>query len=297
MKLLSIPISIIFIPVVLLFSFLLNIFGISFTHKLGLAFGLFLYSIGFRRDTVHKNIENAFSGEKSAEEIKNLERLSYINFGRQSMDILRIMTCSQSQLEKQVKFSEEAKNKIMQAYQTADKGIIILVCHTGNYEIIGNIMSMLSLEIYGAVKRQTNFLAQCLIAWRRKRTNLNVLYPSEGILQKVKQAIQQKKVVLFAIDQHFPGKSAIHVNFFGNPCTISRKIADFIQKNEIRTIAACNFYGPQGNVFVEVMSECPGESPYPNSQDMTNMIEKLIRKHPEQWLWMHRRWKDDETYT
>ena len=309
MRKLLTPIFIVFLLFVLLGLPLINILGTPFAHKIGTFLGLFLQFIGIRRSIVQENIELAFSEEKGVEERKKLERSFYIYFGKSIIDTMRSLVTSKIPLD----IRKDTKEKLMKIYNSQDEGFLVLSCHTGNWEQARSHMASF-FPLFTVAKNQHNFLAQLLISRQRNKFKGKggILYhPNPGnILQETKTLIAQKNVVAFMIDQHYSGRSAIRVNFFGTPCAMTGKIADFIVKNKIRTIATSTFYDSQGSLFFEIIDEYQYQRPkrypkgskeaeleetYLNTQAITHLIEKLIRKHPEQWLWMHRRWKADRT--
>jgi KDO2-lipid IV(A) lauroyltransferase len=105
--------------------------------------------------------------------------------------------------------------------------------------------------------------------------------------------------VIFPFDQHAGGRDGIRAEFFGHPAWTFRSLALLSLTAGVPVVPASTWREPDGRHvlrFEEALPiiECddPGESIRANTQAYNHALERMIVRHPEQWFWMHRRWKD-----
>jgi KDO2-lipid IV(A) lauroyltransferase len=105
-------------------------------------------------------------------------------------------------------------------------------------------------------------------------------------------------IVLFPFDQHAGGRDGIEVDFFGHPAGTFRSLALIARATGAPVVPAASWREHDGRHvlrFVEplIPIECEDydEEIRRNTQAYNAALERLILRHPEQWWWMHRRWK------
>ena len=287
------PLWIIVGVLLLLASTLLNLLGRRMAHRIGFWGGDLFYTKGlYRKEIVVQNIAMSSLRENSLEGKKDLERTFFRHFGRVIVDLLRMLVMPNSFIQEDVTMSQEGLQKIEKVYREEDKGIIILTGHVGHWELALGILAH-SFPVYALVKSPSIWAARVLLFWRRRKYKIKQLYADRGIktIRQIDRAIKQKKIICIVLDQHFPGKNKVRVNFLGQPCSVSNVIPRLIQQRNIRVLTGCSFYDEQGKTYFEVLDEQKSWDPDNIPQSMMQTIEKIIRKHPEQWLWTHRLWK------
>ena len=101
------------------------------------------------------------------------------------------------------------------------------------------------------------------------------------------------------IDQHIQSRDAIYVDFFGRPAATTSAVAALALRTGAPVVPV--FALPLGGGRYRMIYEHPVEPPRADSPDAvreftqrcTDVLEMYVRRHPELWLWMHRRWRDD----
>jgi KDO2-lipid IV(A) lauroyltransferase len=138
-------------------------------------------------------------------------------------------------------------------------------------------------------------------AWRRARarTGVEELVVKKGeTLKAAVRALRQGRVLGYVIDQNQPRHRAIFPTFFGVPAATSPAPAILA----IRTGAAVIFIvavaqaDGRHRVVIEGPLRVPrtgdrGRDVLAFMQDLNDRLERMVRAHPEQWYWLHRRWK------
>jgi KDO2-lipid IV(A) lauroyltransferase len=113
------------------------------------------------------------------------------------------------------------------------------------------------------------------------------------------RALQGGEGVAVLIDQHIMGRDAIYVDFFERPAATTSVGAALALRTGAPVVPV--FALPLGGGRYRMIYEHPIEPPRPDSPDAireftqrcTDVLEMYVRRHPELWLWMHRRWRDN----
>ena len=185
------------------------------------------------------------------------------------------------------------------------RGAIIISAHTANWELFPCGVSAHGYPVSVIAKKMSNPVSQNLIEQRRETAGFNVIYTG-GTIEKMKASLTRGELIGFMVDQHMPGKKGLETLFFNTPAKSIRGLAGLARETNCCILPVCIFKDPDGYHYLEMLDELEyisvqdlGEnSPERlakeellNTQLYQDSIEKLIRMHPEQWLWMHSRWK------
>lgn len=299
--------KIVLIPLLLFSHFLgaLNPKGIGI---LGRGFGNFLRVAGFRKKVVLSNLELAFGSSKSDEERAQLVRAIYQHIGTLFLEIARNFSLTKKQRLRELRISPENLRRIQQAVKNGP-GAVFITGHIANWELFAMGTAAYGVPVSIVVKKMNNAISQALIERQRLGTDLELIY-SGGAIEQMKKHLARSRAVGFMVDQNTTGKKGIRANFFGVPASSIRGLAKLVHDQKTSIVPICSFRLPCGNHEVTVLdplpyleaSELPAGSPerwareeWINTQQYQSAVEKLIRMHPEQWMWIHRRWKTSRT--
>ena len=185
---------------------------------------------------------------------------------------------------------------ILEKYNKGN-GVILLSSHFGNWEygaIATAIQTQLPFSV--VVKPLRNPLVN---EWMNKaRTKFgNEIVPLGLSIRRTYQTLKEKKIVAMVADQRGPEEGA-KVDFFGKKVAAYTGPAALALKIGAPIICGITIRGNDYKykmVLIEISQDNLPESEEDKileiSQRYTSYLEKVIRKHPEQWLWMHKRWK------
>jgi KDO2-lipid IV(A) lauroyltransferase len=137
-----------------------------------------------------------------------------------------------------------------------------------------------------------------LLETMRTRTGNSVVY-RQGAIRRVIRLLQAGQGVGILIDQHIQSRDAIYVDFFNRPAATTSAVAALALRTGARVVPL--FALPLGGGRYRMVYEHPVEPPPPGTADpireltqrCTDVLEMYVRRHPELWLWMHRRWRDE----
>jgi Kdo2-lipid IVA lauroyltransferase/acyltransferase len=278
----------------LTFSYLCKFFGLTLSRFFSVfVAGIFFYLVPIRKKTVIENLTAAFP-EKSTGELRRIAFNTYKSFSVTLIEILYLPFMSKEQIMNSINFVN--LNLIKEKYEL-NKGVILLSAHFGNWEYIA-ISSALKLEIPFSViiKNQRNPYVSDWLNKMRTRWG-NKIVPLGISIRQVYKELLDKKVVAMVADQRGPSEG-IRVNFFNKPSSIYSGTAQLALKAKVPVL--CGIPIRQKNYsyiaeIVEISSENLPEDNEGKIKELTQRyydhLESLVREHPEQWLWMHKRWK------
>ena len=137
-----------------------------------------------------------------------------------------------------------------------------------------------------------------LLERMRTRTGNTVIY-RQGTIRRVLRLLHAGEGVGILIDQHIQSKDAIYVDFFDRPAATTSIVAALALRTGAPVIPL--FALPLGGGRYRMIYEHPIQPPSANAvnavheftQRCTDVLEMYVRRHPELWLWMHRRWRED----
>ena len=278
----------------LLFSLTFRLLGLNASRKLsGLLTFIFYYLIPIRKETVLENLTNAFP-EYDEKKIRNIAYNAYKSFLTAFIEILYLPKISRQGLEAAVNCPNK---ELIETKFKEEKGVILLSAHFGNWEYVAaSVALQLNLPFSVVVKPQRNPYVSDWMNNVRTRWNNDIV--SLGLsIRKIYQTLKEKKIVAMVADQRGPQES-IKVEFFGRKVSVHVGPVVLALKT-----GAPILYGipvrQKDNSYKIVMHEISKDNlPEDDeekiielSQRHTAYLESFIREYPEQWLWMHKRWK------
>ncbi len=131
----------------------------------------------------------------------------------------------------------------------------------------------------------------------RSRTGNSVIY-RQGAVRRVLKTLAAGQGVAMLIDQHMHSPDAIWVDFFQRPAATTSTLAALALRTgcPVVPVFALPVTGGRYRMIYEHAVDAPtGEGPdaiREFTQRCTDVLEMYVRRHPELWLWMHRRWRD-----
>jgi Kdo2-lipid IVA lauroyltransferase/acyltransferase len=266
-------------------------------RALGTSIGLLSYTLDRRhRRIAERNLAVAFP-VRSVRERRTIVRGAFAHFGQLLFELLKFSTLTNDQLMARVEF--EGDERVRLAYAQG-KGVLFVTGHFGFWELHA-IVHALQFEPIGVVARALdNPYVNDLLERIRERTGNFVLY-RQGTIRRVLRTLESGHGVAVLIDQHISSRDAIFVDFFERPAATTSAVAALALRTGARVIPV--FALPLGGGRYRMIYEHAVEPPDAAAdgavreftQRCTDVLEMYVRRHPEMWLWMHRRWREGET--
>jgi len=277
-----------------LLSYLCRLIGLKLSRKFSSLIALFFfYLLPIRKDVVFDNLKHAFP-QLSDEEIRKIALASYKSFTLTLVEILYLPWMSKEEISDVIKF--EKLNLILEK-EKENNGVILLSAHFGNWEYCAiGAGILLNKKFSVVVKSQRNpFVNDWMNRFRTKWSNEVV--PLGLSIRNVYAVLLNKGIVAMVADQRGPIES-IKLEFFGRKTSVYTGPAVLALKMNTPIIYGISVRQPDFSYKVildeiskENLPEDYDERVKVLSKRMLKYLEEAIRKNPEQWFWMHKRWK------
>jgi len=246
----------------------------------------------YRRTTL-KNLRNALGDELPDSEIRRIGLASWAHLGWIGFDALTFPRLSADSVGSIVRY--EGLDHIRKAYAKG-KGVLLFSGHFGHWELVAVMQGFLGMPLALVTRRLDNPLLEKRLA-RLRTLSGNEIIHRQGAVRQMLKALKRNLGIAIVIDQDARG-SGIFVPFFGRPAATTPTLAAVALKTGAPIIPVFSVPRPDGSYDViyrpevEVVDTGDQEADVHRvTAECTAMIERWVRRHPEIWLWMHRRWK------
>ena len=275
-------------------AFVLRCLPWAVVSAAGEGLGLAFYAVDARRRRVAlDNLASALPARRAGERVQIARRV-FRHFGRMLFELLKFSTLSPDEMLARVEV--EGADGARQAY-AAGHGVFFLTAHFGCWEINGLVHALVLAPIGLMARPLDNPLLHAMLERVRQCTGNWVIYRKGGI-RRTMRALESGQGVAILIDQHIHGADATLVEFFGRPAATTTALAALALRTGAPVIPV--FAIPTTPGRYRLVYERAVELPAAGSDDpireftqrCTDVLERYVRRYPDLWLWMHRRWRD-----
>ncbi len=260
--------------------------------QMGRGLGLLIYWTGIRRQVTQQNLKIAFP-EWSSAQIYQTARRCYQHFGTLVTDLARLPLLSGANVGQIVDLEGR---EVLEATLSAGRGGILVSGHFGNWEMMGATAAVLGYPLSFLVMGQENERVTQMMERLRQGTGAQIIQrraAAKGVLK----ALKNNRIVAILADQD-AHEAGVFVPFFGRLSSTPRGAATFTLRSGARLIFGESFRLDSGKIKVifqfistDNLSAERDAAVRELTRRFTYQLETAIRRHPEQWFWMHRRWK------
>jgi Kdo2-lipid IVA lauroyltransferase/acyltransferase len=260
----------------------------------GTALGLAFYGVDpAHRRIAYENLAAAFPQRTPAER-RAIARQAFVHFGRLLIALLKFSTLSPDEMLAHVEIEGEDRARAAYAH---GKGVLFVTGHFGFWELQA-LVHALRVEPVSVIGRALdNPRLNRLLQDIRQRTGNTVIY-RKGTLRRILRTLQAGHGVAVLIDQHIMSPEAIYVDFFERPAATTSAIAALAMRTGAPVVPV--FALPLESGRYRLIYEHPVDPPRGTddaairefTQRCTDVLEMYVRRDPQLWLWMHRRWRD-----
>lgn len=245
------------------------------------------------RNVAVDNLNRVFGREMSGAEIRGLARKIFQNLVRILFEIGWAQHLSDRQFWKFFRF--KGLHHLGSAVKKG-KGVLMLTAHMGNWELMAMAAGRLGYPM-SAVYRPFDFKPLDRYFIKLRGAYGAGLYPKANAMRKILRSLKRKEVVGILLDQNTNVDAGVFVDFFGRPACTNKGLALMALGTRAPVIPV--FVFRENNGFkVDIGAEIPlmetGDQEADiamNTRLYNRVLETAIRRHPEQWFWVHRRWK------
>ncbi|MHB1048843.1 MAG: lysophospholipid acyltransferase family protein [Bacteroidota bacterium] len=270
-------------------------------QKFGKQFGSFVYHyIPVRQELVLNNLRAAFP-EKKKEEIDRIALLNYQSIFATFFEAFWIQRMTETKVRETITIPD-AELRTMDDIVRRGKGLIVLSGHITSWELIAMSVGLLTnhpLQII--IKKQHNPYVDRMMNSLRTKFN-NTVVDMDRAPREIIKRLREGGTVAMLADQSGP-EEGLFVDYFGRPTSTHVGPAVFALRTGAPMMMVYAIRKDDGT-FDVWFEEVPTHDLQGSDDDKiriiterhVKMLEGFVRQHPDQWLWMHKRWKHTEKY-
>lgn len=240
------------------------------------------------------NLRIAYGGEKSEKEIYSMAKEVFTNFGRASAELG--IKLNMDDKEKYFRNLEVINKHYPEAAYARGKGIINLVPHMGCWEALPRAFLLMGFQAGSVVQTLGNDKINDWVVKNREFKGFKVL-PRGSSYKTILQFLKQNNSLGMLIDQDTNVKS-VFVDFYGKPAYTPIGAA-MLALDSDATVFGTSYVRDKGNNYqliygppLEITrTDDRKDDIRVNTERFHKEVERMIRKYPTQWGWMHDRWK------
>lgn len=246
-----------------------------------------------RRGRVDAHLARALNLRDDPPARARIARAMYRHLGLCLVEFLRLPTWTRAKIDAQVELDHFDR---LRAAIAQGHGVVVVTAHFGNWDLLACLSALLGVPLHVVTRELKGRGANRAWMQARERTGLK-LHPAAGSAGALLGALRRGEVVAFVIDQHMPEKLGVPVPFFGRLASTIDAPAVLAARTGSPVMPA--FLFRQGferhrlwvGEAIPLASGPRREASVASTARFTAVLEDVIRAQPEQWIWMHRRWK------
>ncbi|MEI6564221.1 MAG: lysophospholipid acyltransferase family protein [bacterium] len=248
--------------------------------------------IRHRRTEAMASLRQSFP-EKSEEERRLILNTMYLNLGMNLAEEFRLSSVTPTYLDNNILWEGEAYSHGVLA---AGKGLLVLSAHLGNWDLLCTFAPRFNFPTTVITKDIKN---NAINAWwmnARSRFGLKFV-PAHNSYRQCLTALRKNEIVAFVLDQNMIDTEGVFVDFFGKKACTSPGLAYMSAQSGAAVVPVFMIRLDNGRHLIKALPAIPPppdrkpETIHAYTQLYTKVIEDVIRQYPDQWLWVHRRWK------
>lgn len=270
-------------------------------ERLAIGIGLFLgwflrYVLRHRYAIVMNQLQVAYGRSKSSAELRRIANGIYRHMGLLIIESLRLPCLACGKLDERFEF-EGIEH--LDAALKRGKGVFLLTGHIGNWELGGKALVERGYEVYAIYKELKTPAGEAFRKMVREEIGVHSI-PRHNSTKQILSVLRKNGIIVFILDQNMTAKEGTFVDFFGVPACTMAGLAILAERTGSAVIPACSYRAPDLRhhhltmlpaIDLEKVSEDRQENANHNTGRFTKFIEDFINRQPDQWIWIHKRWK------
>ena len=231
--------------------------------------------------------------DKSLRDLQEIRARMYRNLGMNFVEVCRLPRTTEAHLDECVQWvgDDHLRNALARG-----KGAIALVAHLGNWDLLCTLTPRRGFPLTIITKDIKNPALNEF--WMNLRLRYGLKYvPAHNSYRDCLRTLKKNEVIGFILDQNMTRDEGIFVDFFGRPACTSPGLAFMSAQSGAPVVPVRIVRVEDGRHEVHFL---PPIDPPPDrkpetvreyTQKYTSVLEQIIRQYPDQWIWIHRRWR------
>ncbi|HEU4990088.1 MAG TPA: lysophospholipid acyltransferase family protein [Gemmatimonadaceae bacterium] len=278
----------------------LRVLGVRGASAVGARLGALGYApFGIRRAVVERQLRAAFP-DWTPDRVARVARASYESLGRTFIETAVLPAYSRDDvlaLVERVERWDAVERALAQ-----QRGLIVLTGHLGNWELGGAYLAARGVPLDVVARGMENPLFDGYLTRTRRRIGMSVVHDADAV-RVVPRALRSGRAVAFLFDQGAVGLASTWVPFFGRLAKTPRGPAVFALRLDAPMVFGAAIRQPSGRFVISFESvEVPRTGDREADVEAivhaySDVLERWVRRVPEQYFWQHRRWKHQQPGT
>ncbi len=256
-------------------------------------FRLFYHLVPRQRLIAVYNLRRAFP-EKSDDEILRIARGVYRNMGIMAAEFFDVPRLTKENIGELVE--PEGLEHCLKALEKG-RGALFFTAHFSNWELSAAAAALLIKPVVAIYRTLDNALLDHLVLRVRSATG-NTLIPKEHSMRTMIRSLKRNDIVGILIDQNVAWNEGVFVDFFGRPACTTNGLALLALHTGAPVLPGYIVRLPDRRYRLVIGPEVEmtrtgdrAQDVLANTQRFTKVIEETVRRYPDQWFWVHQRWK------
>ena len=276
----------------------LTILPTRLAYGIGDRLGDLVYmGLASRRRVTLDNLALALGEQQSQQERQALAHEVFRNLGRHAVDFAHLRHINAARMQQMCDDWEPVAAR-MDALAARGRGLLVISAHFGSWELLPAIALSLQTPVNVIVRPPDSPLVQRLSEAYRQRCGYRAVGRRQQALRETLRALRRKEIVGVLMDQSSVRSESVQAAFFGVETFTPMGPALLALRANCPVIGLFLVREGPGRHRVVATDEIPiartgdvRRDLEENSRRFNRVIEAQIRQHPEQWFWLHRRWK------
>src|SRR3989338_1258185 len=248
-----------------------------------------------QRNIAQESLSIAFADSLGQKEITRIAQNCFRNMAKSGVEML--YTMDNPELSKEL-VAIEGREYLDEAFSKGN-GVVAVSAHFGNFPLA---LTRLKQEGYGVnviLRRMRDDKVEEFLESRRRKVGINFIHsaPRQACVDDSVKALRRNEILFIQLDQNF-GTAGVFVNFFGRHAATATRPVVFALRTGAAIVPLFIVRQADGRhkLIIEPQVEiekkdASDETLRYNIQKITLIIESYIKKYPQEWGWIHRRWK------
>ncbi len=276
-----------FQAIIIYFLFLVGrIIGLNLSRKF-FSFIFNLLGSKFRSNKILEENLKIFSKEISNKEINIIKEKMWKNYGKTFIEYIFLDFFNKNNSHVEISGEEKLKNKLK-----AEKSVIFISGHFTNFELMSMEITKMQIKLATIYRPLNNFFLNPLMEFLRKKyvCKNQIEKGIKGVRDTI-EYIKRKHCIALMIDQRV--SEGEKINLFGKPAFTTTLPAQLAIKFNLPIIPVYIERKEDNNFKIEFLDEIKPEglNKYKLTNELNHILEKMIKRNPNQWIWTHNRWK------
>ena len=225
-------------------------------------------------------------------ESERIAKESAVRFGPMLFEVLRFPVI----MRRMADYVEIEGAEYMKAVLSQGKGAVFATAHTGNWELMGGALALAGFPLIGVAMRQRDAAMDRFINEYRRLVGMHIIYKND--VREMFRMMKEGWIVGLLADQDTSRHDGIVLDFFGQPTNCVPGPAAMARSAGIGIVPGYITRKKDGTH--KIIFHAPVEVPRTKDkradirvaqQAVNRVLEQHIREHPEEWFWLHDRWK------